>query len=94
MLYLPGANFYLFHLTPAFIFCFSNYIFLKFILDKKIFHKERTINFLSLLSFCFINTFFYRLAEHGTDRSGMIFDNHIHNYSPLSYKSEELFKVK
>lgn len=72
MLYLPGANFYLFHLTPAFIFCFSNYIFLKFILDKKIFHKERTINFLSLLSFCFINTFFYRLAEHGTDRSGMI----------------------
>ena len=30
------------------------------------------ILFLSLLSFIFINIFFYRMAEHGTDRSAMI----------------------
>ena len=57
MLYLPGANFYLFHLTPHSYFVFQLY-FLKFILDKKIFHKERTINFLSLLSFVSLIHFF------------------------------------
>ena len=30
------------------------------------------INYLSLLSLVFINIFFYRLAEHGTDRSAQI----------------------
>tara|TARA_Y100001970_G_C14259681_1_gene878919 strand:+ start:22541 stop:24169 length:1629 start_codon:yes stop_codon:yes gene_type:complete len=72
MFYLPGIKFYLFHLTPALIMGFSNLLLLNLTLDKKIFYRNKFINFLSLLSLVFINIFFYRLAEHGTDRSGMI----------------------
>lgn len=72
MFYLPGINFYLFHVTPALIMGFSNLLLLNLTLNKKIFYKNKFINFLSLLSLVFINIFFYRLAEHGTDRSGMI----------------------
>ena len=35
--------------------------------------KKKTIFFLNLLAFLFINIFFYRIAEHGTDRSAQIF---------------------
>ena len=34
--------------------------------------KIDIIFFLSLMSFIFINIFFYRIAEHGTDRSAQI----------------------
>ena len=51
---------------------FSNIILL-----NKIFKniKDKSINFItffSLLSFLFINIFFYRVGEHGTDRSAQI----------------------
>lgn len=72
MFYLPKAEIYLFHLSPAFILVFANVIFLKTIFNKEIYTKNKFYNFYSLFSFCFINVFFYRLAEHGTDRSGMI----------------------
>ena len=41
------------------------------IIDKINFNYFRFSNFLALLSFVLL-IFFYRLAEHGTDRSGMI----------------------
>jgi len=52
-------------------------IFANIFLIQKIFHqlKNKKNNFilvLSLLSLIFINTIFYRLAEHGTDRSALI----------------------
>tara|TARA_B100000886_G_C20413742_1_gene488309 strand:+ start:547 stop:2175 length:1629 start_codon:yes stop_codon:yes gene_type:complete len=72
MFYLPKSEIFLFHLTPAFIQIFANIVFLKMIFDKKIFSQNKFYNFYSLFAFCFINIFFYRLAEHGTDRSGMI----------------------
>ncbi len=72
MFYLPKSEIFLFHLTPAFIQIFANIVFLKMIFDKKIFTRNKFYNFYSLFAFCFINIFFYRLAEHGTDRSGMI----------------------
>jgi hypothetical protein len=72
MFYLPGVKFYLFHLTPALIMGFSNLLLLKFIFNKSTFEKKNYINILALASFLFFNIFFYRLAEHGTDRSGMI----------------------
>tara|TARA_Y100000992_G_C21236351_1_gene478296 strand:- start:61 stop:1338 length:1278 start_codon:yes stop_codon:yes gene_type:complete len=72
MFYLPGIKYYSFHFTPALIMGFSNLILINFIFDKNIFDKNKLINFLSLISLIFINIFFYRLAEHGTDRSGMI----------------------
>ena len=72
MFYLPKSEIFLFHLTPAFILIFSNIIFLKMIFNKDIFKDNKFYNFYSLFAFSFINIFFYRLAEHGTDRSGMI----------------------
>ena len=69
---LPAANYNLFHLAPAYILIFSNFIFLKLILNKEIFKNNIFIIYLSLSSIVFINIFFYRLGEHGTDRSAMI----------------------
>ena len=40
---------------------------------KKIFNNDNLfINFISLLSLLFVNIFFYRLSEYGTDRSAQI----------------------
>ena len=72
MFFLPKGGIYLFHFTPALILCFANIILLKNIFNKELFQKQNLLCFLSLLSFTFINIFFHRLAEHGTDRSGMI----------------------
>ena len=71
-LYLPFIKFYLFHIGPFFILVFFNFIILKD-LFKKI--KDNKINFLyffSILSLIFINIAFYRIGEHGTDRSAQI----------------------
>ena len=72
MFYLPGVNIYSFHISSAIILGFTNLIFIKIIFNKKLFYECKYINILSLMFFSFINIFFYRLAEHGTDRSGMI----------------------
>ena len=69
---LPFVEYYLFHVSPVFFLGFSN-----FILFNKIekFLKNNDTNYilyLSLLCIIFINIFFYRLAEHGSDRSAMI----------------------
>jgi len=72
LFHLPGAKYSLFHLGPAYIMIFSNFILLKIILKKEIVKNNIFITFLSLASFIFINIFFYRLGEHGTDRSAMI----------------------
>ena len=67
-LYLPLGEYYLFNLFPAYIMGFSNLI-----LIKEIFKKQNNyFRYLSLMSFIFINIFFYRLSEHGTDRSALI----------------------
>ncbi len=72
LFYLPKVSFYLLHLAPVYFLGFSNLILFDFIISKKIFKNFKFINFYSLMIFSFINIFFYRLAEHGTDRSGMI----------------------
>ena len=72
ILYMPIIKFYLFHISTFFILVFFNYIILDN-LHKNI--KENKINFLyyfKLLSLIFINVAFYRIAEHGTDRSAQI----------------------
>jgi len=69
---LPAAKYNLFHLVPAYILVFSNFILIKLIFNKDICKKYIFITFLSLSSLVFINSFFYRLGEHGTDRSAMI----------------------
>ncbi len=71
-LYLPHIKYFLFHSGPFYILVYFNYIVL-----IKLFHKFKEnkfdiVYFFSLLSFCFVNVAFYRLAEHGTDRTAQI----------------------
>jgi hypothetical protein len=72
LFYLPKVEYHLFHLTPAFFLGFVNLILIRNIFDQNDFNKKKFINILSLIFFVFINIFFYRLSEHGTDRSGLI----------------------
>ena len=72
LFYLPKIDYYLFHLSSVYFLGFSNIIFIKNIFDKKNFDNINFINFLSLISLLFVNIFFYRLAEFGTDRSPQI----------------------
>ena len=72
ILYMPFIEFYLFHSGPFFILLFFNFIILSKL--KKNF-KSNQISFIFyflLLSLLFINIAFYRIAEHGTDRSAQI----------------------
>ena len=72
LFYLPIIEYFLFNMGAILIFGFSNLILifkLKNDLNDK---KYDFIFFLTFLSFLFINIFFYRLAEHGTDRSAQI----------------------
>ena len=67
---LPFTQDYFYFLGPALIMVFTNAIFIKSILENK--RKLNFHFFLKLFIFIFINIFFYRLAEHGTDRSAII----------------------
>ena len=72
LFYLPYLDYYLYHIGAVLILGFSNIILISNIkenLDKK---KNDQFFFLNLLVFVFINIFFYRIAEHGTDRSAQI----------------------
>tara|TARA_B100000029_G_scaffold32588_1_gene31104 strand:- start:2403 stop:4001 length:1599 start_codon:yes stop_codon:yes gene_type:complete len=68
-LYLPFIKFYLFHSGPFLILIYFNYIILSKIFNK--FKKKEfdIVYFFSLLNFIFVNVVFYRIAEHGTDRT-------------------------
>jgi len=76
LFYLPFIEYYLFNVSQVLILGFANLILIKkigFLFISKIEKKKiNYINYLSLLSFIFINIFFYRIAEHGTDRSAQI----------------------
>ena len=72
LFYLPHLDYYLYHMGAILILGFSNIILIsniKMHLDKK---DNNQFFFLNLLAFVFINIFFYRIAEHGTDRSAQI----------------------
>ena len=73
LFFLPIANYQLIHIASVFFIGFVNFIFL-----KKIFNLIRKksiknyILYLSLLNLAFINIFFGRISEHGTDLSAQI----------------------
>ena len=70
LLYMPYIKYYLFHIGPFLIIVFFNYaIFFNLLKNKKNFNIT---NYFSLLSVIFVNIVFYRLGEHGTDRSAQI----------------------
>ena len=72
LFYLPVIKYFSFSLGAILIFGFSNLVLIFKL--KNDYHNKiyDFIFFLTLLSFLFINIFFYRIAEHGTDRSAQI----------------------
>ncbi len=72
LFYFPYIEYYLYHVSALLIMGFSNIILISNI--KKCLENEKKNHFffLNLLAFLFINIFFYRIAEHGTDRSAQI----------------------
>ena len=96
LFYLPLAEYYLFNFSAAFILGFSNIILLKKISNFFENFKMKSMeikfsNYLALLSFIFINIFFYRISEHGTDRSAQIL---IFYYSFIYLKYLKIKKMK
>ena len=72
LFYLPYLEYHLYHMGAMLILGFSNIILISNIknyLDRK---ENNNFFFLNLLGFVFVNIFFYRIAEHGTDRSAQI----------------------
>jgi len=72
LFYLPYIKYFLLNSGVVFIMGFSNLIFLDKIYNQIKIKKYSFILFLSILSFVYINVAFYRIAEHGTDRSALI----------------------
>ncbi len=72
LFYLPAIKFYSFHIGALLIFGISNLILIFKLKNDYDFKKYDFVFILTLLAFLFINTFFYRLSEHGTDRSAQI----------------------
>lgn len=72
LFYLPFIKYFSFHFGAILIMGFSNLILVLRIKDD--FKKEKFdfLFVLTVLSFLFINVFFYRISEHGTDRSAQI----------------------
>ena len=72
LFFLPFIKFYSFHMAAILFMGFANLILIQKLIN---FIKQNQCNFityLSLLSFIFINIVFFRIAEHGTDRSAQI----------------------
>ncbi len=74
--YLPYIDYYLFNLGAVLILFFTNLILLDYVFGnfgrKKLNLNNKFFQYFSLLAIIFINIFFYRISEHGTDRSSQI----------------------
>ena len=71
-LYLPFIEYYLFHIGPFYILVFFNFIIIFKLINDTRSNQNNLINYFALLSLIFINIVFYRIGEHGTDRSSQI----------------------
>ena len=72
LFYLPITKYFMFHMSAFVIFLFSNMILLFKIIKSNLDKNFNYITIYYLLSFIFVNIFFYRISEHGTDRSAQI----------------------
>lgn len=80
LFYLPMLKYYLFNFSALYVLGFANIFLLKkinnffysFKYKKNLIENINYITYLSLFAFAFINIFFYRVGEHGTDRSAQI----------------------
>ena len=72
LFYLPFVKYFMFHMPAILIMGFSN-LTLLIKLKKNLDNKQLNfIFYFTLLVLIFINIFFYRISEHGTDRSAQI----------------------
>lgn len=69
LFYLPIIKNYSYNFAQSYLFFFTAFYFYQKLFDGRL---NKLLNIFSILSFGFILIFFYRLAEHGTDRSGQI----------------------
>lgn len=67
--YLPLIKNYSFNFAQSYLFFFTAFYFYQKSMEIRL---NKLLNIYSILSLGFILIFFYRLAEHGTDRSGQI----------------------
>ncbi len=72
LFYLPKIDIYFYHIGSVFFLGFTNLFLLKNIFDQSTFKNFKFYNLINLFFFIFINVFFYRLSEYGTDRLGSI----------------------
>ncbi len=72
LFYLPLVKYFMFHMPAILIMGFSNLILLIKLKKNINNHKINFVTYFTLLVFIFINIFFYRIAEHGTDKSAQI----------------------
>ncbi len=72
LFFLPIIKYFTFYISAVLILVFSNLILLTKIIEDFKIKKVNYISYLCLLFFIFINIFFYRIQEHGTDRSAQI----------------------
>ena len=72
LFYLPIVKFYFFHLSSLLILGFVNLILIKKLISNFKTEDFDYISFFNIFSIIFINIFFYRIGEHGTDRSAQI----------------------
>jgi len=72
LFFLPLIKYSFFHISVLLVFGFSNLILIEKLFNYLKKNKPNYLSFYLLLSFSFINIIFYRLAEHGTDRSAQI----------------------
>ena len=71
-LYMPLIEYYLFHIGPFYLVIFFNFIiFFKLFKSVKL-NEANFIYYFLILSLIFVNIVFYRIGEHGTDRSAQI----------------------
>ncbi len=72
LFFLPVIKYFSYHIGAILIMGFSIFTISSKILEKYNLKKYDQLFFYNLLSLSFILVFFYRLAEHGTDRSAQI----------------------
>ncbi len=71
-LFMPFIDYHLFHIGPFYIIIFFNIIIVSKLLSDIKLNQQNVIFYFSLISLIFVNIVFYRIGEHGTDRSSQI----------------------
>ena len=72
LFYLPKIDIYFYHTGAVFFLGFTNLFLIKNIFNQNIFKEFKFYNLINLFFLLFINIFFCRLSEYGTDRLGSI----------------------